>query len=207
MELLADGLLIVTALAAGLYCMALSRRLRKLTDSRGGIGPQIDSLDQALNETRSALAETRKSVQELGGSTSVAIAGLTREAARGEEIAQRIERGIGEAKATLQRLYEAEGRIEASQNRPAKAGGGGNDNKVTVDEAGRDEPGAGGGFAASTKVALPEGDVVELKADEPEALAPAPEAPEGSTGLPGQVPSRGTGGQTGSVLKAERVVL
>jgi hypothetical protein len=205
MELLADGLLIVTALAAGLYCMALGRRLRKLTDSRGGIGPQIDSLDQALNETQTALAETRKSVQELGGSTSVAIAELTREAARGEDIAQRIERGIVEAKATLQRLYEAEGRIEASENRSAKAGDGENSNQTTDDEAGRDEPGAGGGFAASTKVTLPEGDVVELK--EIEVLAPAPEAPEGSANLPGHVPSGGTAAQTGSVLKAERVVL
>ena len=48
MELIADGLLIATAMTAGLYCLVLSKRLRLLTDSGNGIGPQIEALDQAL---------------------------------------------------------------------------------------------------------------------------------------------------------------
>ena len=121
MDLIADGLLIATAMTAGLYCLVLSKRLRRLTDSGSAIGPQIEALDQALGDTRAALAETREGVSELRSSTKAVIAELTRETARGEDIAELIERGVGEAKATMQRLYEAADRIEAYENRPAKA--------------------------------------------------------------------------------------
>ncbi|MEE8454716.1 MAG: hypothetical protein V3R90_08190, partial [Limibaculum sp.] len=90
MELIADGLLIATAMTAGLYCLVLSRRLRRLTDSGASIGPQIEALDRALGETRAALAETRKGVSELRGSTKAAIAQLARETARGGEMAELI---------------------------------------------------------------------------------------------------------------------
>ena len=127
MELIADGLLIATAMTAGLYCLVLSRRLRQLTDSGNSIGPQIEALDRALGETRAALAETREGVSELRGSTKAVIAELARETARGEEMAELIGRGVGEAKATMQRLYEAGDRIEAHENRPAKANRAGED--------------------------------------------------------------------------------
>ncbi|GMG83646.1 hypothetical protein LNKW23_28590 [Paralimibaculum aggregatum] len=64
MQLVADGLLIATALAAAVYCLVLSRRLRRLTDAEAGIGGQIKALNAALEETRSGLAETRRGVAE-----------------------------------------------------------------------------------------------------------------------------------------------
>ncbi len=100
MELIADGLLIATAMTAGFYCLILSKRLRRLTDSGHNIGPQIEALDRALSETRAALAETREGVSEMRGSTKAAIAQLARETARGEEMAELIGRGVEEANPT-----------------------------------------------------------------------------------------------------------
>jgi phosphoenolpyruvate-protein kinase (PTS system EI component) len=117
MELIADGLLIATAVTAGLYCMVLSRRLQRLTDSGKGIGSQIDALDNALNEARAALEETREGVSELRGSTKSAIAQLLRETARGQEVTSEIQRAIAEAKTTMQRLYETGERLEAYEAR------------------------------------------------------------------------------------------
>lgn len=223
MELIADGLLIATAMTAGLYCLVLSRRLRRLTDSGASIGPQIEALDRALGETRAALAETRKGVSELRGSTKAAIAQLARETARGGEMAELIERGVGEAKATMQRLYEAADRIEAYENRPAKANHAGEGDPdgppdgpsdagaredAPVTEA---QPGVGdrppidrtddsaepaglsgeADSAAGLKVALPEGRLVE------------PEAAEAASAASAEIASE----RTGSVLKAERVML
>jgi len=224
MELIADGLLIATAMTAGLYCLVLSRRLRRLTDSGASIGPQIEALDRALGETRAALAETRKGVSELRGSTKAAIAQLARETARGGEMAELIERGVGEAKATMQRLYEAADRIEAYENRPAKANhagegdpdgpppdgpsdaGAGEAAPVTevqpgvgdrppIDRTGDSAEPAGlsgeADSAAGLEVALPEGRLVE------------PEVAEAASAAPAEIASE----RTGSVLKAERVML
>ena len=99
MELIADGLLIATAMTAGLYCLVLSRRLRRLTDSGASIGPQIEALDRALGDTRPALAETRKGVAELRGPTQAALAQLARETARGAAMARLIELRVGCARA------------------------------------------------------------------------------------------------------------
>ena len=229
MELIADGLLIATAMTAGLYCLVLSKRLRRLTDSGNGIGPQIEALDQALGDTRAALAETREGVSELRGSTKAAIAQLARETARGEEMADLIQRGVEEAKATLQRLYEAGDRIEAHENRPAKVDRVGENNQDDHDNtgAGEDAPGietqpvagdypptdwtddgvepagesGAGDSATGPKDALTEGEVVEPEAEAAEAEAEA-EAEAVSAASSGTASER-----TGSVLKAERVML
>jgi hypothetical protein len=222
MDLIADGLLIATAMTAGLYCMVLSRRLRRLTESGDSIGPQIEALDQALGDTRAALAETREGVSELRASTKAVIAKLASETARGEDIAELIERGVGEAKATMQRLYEAADRIEAHESRSTAgaslAGEGDPDGPPDGDsEAGAGEepptietqsglgddppidwveesaePAGGPGeadSAAGPKVALPEGKIVAS-----EVVASV--APHGAASE-----------RTGSILKAERVVL
>ncbi len=219
MELIADGLLIATAMTAGLYCLVLSKRLRRLTESGNGIGPQIEALDQAMGDTRSALAETRDGVSEVRLSTKAAIAQLARETARGEEMAELIERGIEQAKATMQRLYEAGDRIEAHDNQPENADNTGDGDPDEQNEAGAavdapvieakpvasDDPpldrtdddaepadlSGAADSATGPKVVLPEGKVVESAAVEAEPVA--------SPGASGE--------RTGSVLKAERVVL
>jgi hypothetical protein len=216
MELIADGLLIATAMTAGLYCLVLSRRLRRLTESGEGIGPQIEALDQALNETRAALAETREGVSELRASSKAAVVQLTRETARGEEMAERIEHGLKEANATMQRLYQAHDRIEANEDRQEKAVPGGSDNREGnadegagealhmieaqavsgadpgidwPDESGGEDNEPGRGDSESRRqVALPGGEIVE--SDAPPAAASGDTRP-----------------QSGSVLKAERVML
>ncbi len=59
MSLIADGLLVATCLTTAIYCLVLSRRLRRLTDTGDGIGKQIVRLNSVLDETRVALAEIR----------------------------------------------------------------------------------------------------------------------------------------------------
>lgn len=59
MSLIADGLLIATCLTTALYCLVLSRRLRRLSDTGDGIGQQILRLNAALAETKAAVSEIR----------------------------------------------------------------------------------------------------------------------------------------------------
>lgn len=119
MNLIADGLLMATATIAGLYCLVLSRRLRRLTDSSSGIGSQIAALDRALAETRAALTETRDGVSELRASARAAIAELKRRTERAEEAASGLGEATRKADSVLQRLYEADGRIEGLTRRDA----------------------------------------------------------------------------------------
>ena len=123
MELIADGLLIATALIAGLYCLVLSRRLRRLTESGAGIGAQIEALDRALAETRGALRETRDGMSELRASARAAASELREATERGQATAERVEQGARQAEATLQRLYEARERVEALERRGDPAEG------------------------------------------------------------------------------------
>lgn len=107
MQLIADGLLIATALTAALYCLVLSRRLRRLTDAEAGIGTQIHALNKALEETRAGLQETRRGIAEARAS-----AGNAREALAGEVAAARREaEALAEARRAavglLARLEEA----------------------------------------------------------------------------------------------------
>lgn len=61
MSLIADGLLIATSLTTALYCLILSRRLRKLSDTGEGVGQQVLRLNAALTETKAAVGEIRSS--------------------------------------------------------------------------------------------------------------------------------------------------
>lgn len=177
MELIADGLLIATALTTGLYCLILSRRLQRLNDSGNGIGAQIASLDGALAETRSALAETREGVTDLRNSARSATARLAQDTAEAAAIATQVERGIERAKDVMTRLYEAGDRVEAHMMRTA--GGGGAD-------------GAHAGDAPATPAGSDGADAHD--ADRDGALADdgesdAPDRPEGArtgqAGVPG----------------------
>lgn len=70
---LADVLLGAGALAAGVYCLVLSRRLRRFTDLERGVGgavavlsAQVDDLQQALRRAESAASA---SVATLAGAS------------------------------------------------------------------------------------------------------------------------------------------
>lgn len=146
MELIADGLLIATALTAALYCLVLSRRLRNLSDSGSGIGAQIEALDRALNETRGALAETREGVGELRASAKSSLAKLARESALATDLASRLESGAARAEATMQRLYQAETRVAAYQTR--LDGGGDTPGPGKISVASLDDAEGAAGLAA-----------------------------------------------------------
>ena len=63
MSLIADGLLIVAGLTAGLYCFVLSRRLKAFSSTETGIGQEIRQLNATLAETREALSEAQSSAK------------------------------------------------------------------------------------------------------------------------------------------------
>jgi hypothetical protein len=69
MAFIADILLTAGALAAGLYCFVLSRRLRRFTDLETGVGGavavlsvQVDDLSKALRQAEAATATSANSL-------------------------------------------------------------------------------------------------------------------------------------------------
>ena len=76
MDLIADGLLILAALVASLYCWVLSRRLRRLTQLDKGLGAAISSLSEQVEEMQTALAQSKESIE----ARTTLLANLTKEA-------------------------------------------------------------------------------------------------------------------------------
>lgn len=184
MELVADGLLIATAVTAGLYCMVLSRRLRDLTDSGGGIGLQIEALNHALAETRAALAETRGGVSEARGAAKASLSELSLQCAAASELAGKLSDTVRRAETTMQRLYQVEERIEAHDAWLARAGGSASEQVDPAEDAGHHTDAAKPG----TNRSAPQ---VELH-------------PQPKTGRDG---ARAARPGNSSVLKAERMML
>ena len=84
MTLIADMLLIAGSLGAAIYCLTLSRRLRRLNDMENGMGGAIAALSAKVDEMTKALEVARDSARN---STS-SLDGLT---GRAEDAAQRLE--------------------------------------------------------------------------------------------------------------------
>lgn len=84
MELVADILLIAGALGAGIYCLVLSRRLRRFNDLEKGVGGAIATLSQQVDEMTAALDSARKAT----ASSASSLGTLT---GRAEGVAQRLE--------------------------------------------------------------------------------------------------------------------
>lgn len=103
MELIADGVLILAATVAGLYCLVLSRRLHSLTQMESGLGKAITSMSTQVDEMQDALAKAKASTEDR------AVA-LSAQLAVAEEVAQRLER-----------LLEDAEKLEVSALRPTKA--------------------------------------------------------------------------------------
>ncbi|MEM9043661.1 MAG: hypothetical protein AAGC81_03120 [Pseudomonadota bacterium] len=76
MDLIADGLLVLAALVASLYCWVLSRRLRRLTQLDQGLGAAISSLSEQVEEMQTALAQSKESIE----ARTTLLASLTKEA-------------------------------------------------------------------------------------------------------------------------------
>jgi hypothetical protein len=74
MELIADILLISGAVAAAIYCVVLSRRLRRFTDLEKGVGGaiamlsvQVDDMTKTLEVARVSAAGSAQSLDHLTG--------------------------------------------------------------------------------------------------------------------------------------------
>ncbi|WP_095587899.1 hypothetical protein [Actibacterium ureilyticum] len=84
MSLIADILLVAGALGAGLYCMALSRRLNRFNSLEGGMGNAIAVLSSQVDELTKALESARTGAND----SSRSLTALTE---RSENVAQRLE--------------------------------------------------------------------------------------------------------------------
>ena len=72
MEIIADILLISGAIGAGIYCLVLSRRLRRFTDLEQGVGGaiailsvQVDDMTKTLEKARVSAAQSAQSLDNL----------------------------------------------------------------------------------------------------------------------------------------------
>ncbi|MFB9148546.1 hypothetical protein [Roseovarius ramblicola] len=84
MELIADILLVAGALAAGLYCHVLARRLSRFNDLESGVGGAVAVLSAQVDD----LARTLQDAQAAAGAESRSLATLT---GRAEAVAKRLE--------------------------------------------------------------------------------------------------------------------
>lgn len=114
MALIADGLLIATALTAALYCAILSRRLRRLANADEGLGARIKALHEAVEETRAALAETQEKAAVLRGQSGAAGERLKRESAEARHVADTLAETVAGARRLIDDLYRAETPREAA---------------------------------------------------------------------------------------------
>ncbi|MEM6548250.1 MAG: hypothetical protein AAF713_10960 [Pseudomonadota bacterium] len=206
MELIADGLLVATALTATVYCLVLSRRLRKLGDSGAGIGQQIEKLNAALEETRTALSETQSGIGELKGQAKAATEKLAREVWLANQTIGEVETAAEQAREVLQKLYEADdlqGRPAPTQPEeeliePSKI------NEFDPLSVGEDPKEFVAAFNDDMDLGLPEGKPAPLSNDD-ERTGPGPEGGVGAVGRNGLFGGSSTEAAA-SVTRAEETV-
>ncbi|MEL6768858.1 MAG: hypothetical protein AAFP17_16880 [Pseudomonadota bacterium] len=118
LELVADGLLIATALAAAIYCAVLSRRLRRLASTDEGIGGQITALNAAVEETRVALTTAQEKIEALRNQSGQSSERVRREMAQARKLSEELAEAATEARALLDKLYTAEAPVRARSAAP-----------------------------------------------------------------------------------------
>lgn len=84
MEVIADILLIAGAAAAALYCIVLSRRLKRFNDLEKGVGGAIAVLSAQVDD----MTKTLSAAQQTAVGSNESLAGLTE---RAEGVAKRLE--------------------------------------------------------------------------------------------------------------------
>ncbi|MEM6486834.1 MAG: hypothetical protein AAF677_00965 [Pseudomonadota bacterium] len=111
MELIADGLLIATALTAALYCSVLSRRLRRLANTEEGLGGEIARLNGAIAEIREAVGEMQQKLVTLRGQSQEVSERVRRELARAHRTVEDLGDATTESRRLLDALYDAADRV------------------------------------------------------------------------------------------------
>ncbi|MEM9783552.1 MAG: hypothetical protein AAF899_13885 [Pseudomonadota bacterium] len=104
MDVIADGMLIATALVAALYCAVLSSRLRRLARSDDGLGGQIGALAAAVDEARGALTDLQAQATTLRRETSAASDRLRRESSEARRLSEGLEQAMQEARKLLDEI-------------------------------------------------------------------------------------------------------
>ena len=99
MSIITDGLLIATCLTAALYCIVLSRRLARFSDTESGIGKQISQLNTILEETRASTKESQSGAKSVSDRLSRDLSGARKAS---KDLAALMER----AEAVLDRALE-----------------------------------------------------------------------------------------------------
>lgn len=84
MEVIADILLVAGAFGAGVYCLVLSRRLRRFNDLEKGVGGAVAVLSAQVDD----LTRTLQSAQGSASTSTASLEGLTD---RAENVARRLE--------------------------------------------------------------------------------------------------------------------
>ena len=84
MDMIADILLVAGALGAGVYCIALSRRLTRFTSLKGGMSAAVAGLSAQVDEMTRTLDQTRRVAEGQASS-------LERLTRRAEEASRRLE--------------------------------------------------------------------------------------------------------------------
>lgn len=88
MELIADGVLILAATVAGLYCLVLSRRLHSLTQMESGLGKAITGMSAQVDEMKDALSKAKSSTEESARALGEQLQAAEKVAVRLEDLLQ-----------------------------------------------------------------------------------------------------------------------
>jgi len=84
MALIADMLMAAGALAAGFYCLVLSKRLRRFTDLEKGVGGAVAVLSAQVDDLTKSLSAAQSTATDSVGT-------LTEVSDRAEKVARRLE--------------------------------------------------------------------------------------------------------------------
>lgn len=118
MDLIADGLLLIAAVVASIYCLVLSKRLRRLNQMDGGLGKAIATMSTQVEEMSKALATSRKATEKAVGELDARLAAARDLNAKLDKAAE----GAGATATALTRiLAEAAAAREATNAAEAEA--------------------------------------------------------------------------------------
>lgn len=84
MELISDILMVAATLGASIYCVILSRRLRRFTDLEQGVGGAVAVLSAQVDDMTGMLAQAQESAEASTGS-------LAEHTAHAESVAKKLE--------------------------------------------------------------------------------------------------------------------
>lgn len=180
MDLIADGLLLLGALTASLYCLVLSRRLRQLTQTENGLGKVITTLSQQVEDMQVALSSAKQAVEAAGGDLAKQTSQAERVKRGLEELVEQTVGQLADLQADIQDLSMERERIDrlAKSLAPEVADGvgaepdnaTGSEDLRTSDAPKRDvSRGSSKGAGSNSQRDLVEGRRVEAKSD----VAPA----------------------------------